>query len=126
MKTLALTIQFEDSVDVKAARQFVEGAVSHVPGYRAVTVQEPPEVMPLLGDGTVATSRENSKLLVRMKFLCPKQAELNHGQSLSMLASRGGVTPSEALALVERRPYRSMAAPDALLALLACTQRVPK
>ncbi|MGE0853325.1 MAG: hypothetical protein AB7O44_27560 [Hyphomicrobiaceae bacterium] len=37
-----------------------------------------------------------------------KQAIANHGQSLEMLASRGGLSTCEALAVIEDRPWRVM------------------
>ncbi len=40
------------------------------------------------------------------------QAQRNHGQSLNMLASRGGLSPCEMLAVLENRPWAAM--PDAL------------
>ena len=47
-----------------------------------------------------------------------KQARMNHGgQSLETLARRGGLSPSEAVAVLEDRPWRSMDTNDALTQL---------
>lgn len=45
---------------------------------------------------------------IPMRILNENQAQRNHAQSLKRLAERGGVCWSEALALVERRPWRKM------------------
>jgi lambda repressor-like predicted transcriptional regulator len=37
-----------------------------------------------------------------------RQAEENHRQSLQTLASRGGLSPCEALAVIDERPWRKM------------------
>ncbi len=36
------------------------------------------------------------------------QAKRNHGQSLKRLSERGGLVPSEAVAVLENRPYQRM------------------
>jgi hypothetical protein len=41
-------------------------------------------------------------------------AALNHGQSLDQLARRGGLDPSEAAAIIQRRRLREMRIADAL------------
>jgi hypothetical protein len=38
-----------------------------------------------------------------------RQAFINHGQSLEIIARRGGLSPCEALAVLEDRAYRVMA-----------------
>jgi hypothetical protein len=45
---------------------------------------------------------------IPMAVLAPheKQALQNHGQTLEKLASRGGLSASEALAVLEDRPWR--------------------
>jgi hypothetical protein len=124
MKTLALTVQFEDSVELRAARQLVEGAMSTIAGFRAVKTQEPQPLMPLqAGNGSFGS---NAPLCVRMEFLCADQAMRNHGQTLELLAERGGLHPSEAVALNLRAPYRSLPVADALQALLQCAKPLPK
>jgi hypothetical protein len=123
MKTLALTIQFEDSVELRAVRQLVEGACSTIPGFRACKAQLPPEVMPLQGGPSGVG--EKAPMMIRMEFLCSTQAQKNHGQSLASLAERGGLHPSEALALNLGLPYRSVPVTDALQALLMCTKPTP-
>lgn len=65
------------------------------------------EWMPLLG----------TCLAVRMDFLHEDQAQKNHGQSLERLAQRGGLSPTEALAIAERREYKSKGLIEALKAL---------
>lgn len=52
--------------------------------------------MPLLGCG----------LAIRMDILNEAQAQKNHGQSLQRLAERGGLSPDEALAIVQRRAWK--------------------
>lgn len=37
-----------------------------------------------------------------------KQAEINHGQTLKRLAERGGLSPCEAVAILEDRVWRPM------------------
>jgi hypothetical protein len=123
MKTLALTVQFEDSVELRAARQLVEGAMSTIAGFRACTAQEPSPLMPLQSSGSFGP---NAPLCVRMEFLCADQAMRNHGQTLERLAERGGLNPSEAVALNLRAPYRSLPVADALQALLQCAKPLPK
>lgn len=46
-----------------------------------------------------------------------RQAERNHYQSLRTLHSRGGLSPCEAVAVLEDRPWRRMADKDAADAL---------
>jgi hypothetical protein len=41
------------------------------------------------------------------------QAYANHGQSLERLAQRGGLSPAEALAVVEGRPWKAIFTNDA-------------
>lgn len=52
--------------------------------------------MPLMGTG----------LAVKFDVLNEKQAQINHGQSLDRLAERGGLSPCEALAVVEKRAWK--------------------
>lgn len=58
-----------------------------------------------------------------------QRAFLNHGQSLEPLASRGGLSPCEAVAILEDRPWHRMdqtAAIERLAELVrAATDRVP-
>lgn len=46
-----------------------------------------------------------TRLAVWSGLLCEQQAMRNHGQSLRRLAERGGLSPSEALAIAERRRW---------------------
>ncbi len=47
-----------------------------------------------------------------------RQAELNHGgQSLERLSQRGGLSPQEAVAVIEDRPWRKMADDEAMARL---------
>ena len=41
-------------------------------------------------------------------LLNEEQAKKNHDQTLERLAERGGLAPSEALAIIERRTWKSM------------------
>lgn len=45
---------------------------------------------------------------VPFDLLCEDIADRNHGQSLESLNERGGLSPSEMLANIERRRYYSM------------------
>lgn len=42
-----------------------------------------------------------------------RQAMHNHGQTLERLAERGGLSPAEAVAIIEDRPFRRMELKDA-------------
>lgn len=48
-----------------------------------------------------------------------RQARENHGQSLARLVARGGLSACEALAIIEDRKWRRMAAAEAHTALAA-------
>ena len=65
------------------------------------------EWIPLLGTG----------LAVRAEILDENQAFKNHGQSLALLAKRGGISPSEALAIANRRKWERKPEIEALKAL---------
>lgn len=54
---------------------------------------------------------------IRMEVLNEEWAQNNHGQSLKRLNERGGLSPCEAVAIIERRPYDRMA-PAAAIAIL--------
>ncbi len=47
-------------------------------------------------------------LVIPMAALDEHQAHLNHGQTLDTLARRGGISLSEAVALIERKPFHPM------------------
>ena len=51
-----------------------------------------------------------------------KQADTNHGQTLERLAERGGLCPSEALAVLEDRSWTSIETPLADVMLLKLVQ----
>jgi len=40
-----------------------------------------------------------------------KQAQHNHGQTLNRLAERGGLGPSEAVVIIQNRPWRHLDGP---------------
>jgi hypothetical protein len=46
-------------------------------------------------------------LAIRMDLLNEQQALINHGQSLGRIAERGGLSPCEALAIINRRRWRN-------------------
>lgn len=48
----------------------------------------------------------STALAIRMDVLNERQAQLNHGQSLKRLNERGGISPHEALAIIELRRLR--------------------
>jgi hypothetical protein len=50
------------------------------------------------------------------------QAQRNHAQSLEVLAKRGGLSWSEALAVLEDRPWSPMGVDDAKPAVMAIVQ----
>lgn len=56
---------------------------------------------------------------VPMELLRPheQQAQRNHYQTLARLAERGGLSPCEAVAILEDRPWRRMSSQDAYVAL---------
>ncbi len=54
------------------------------------------------------------------------QALKNHGQSLARLAERGGLEPSELVAVFERRPWRKMEMRDAVNRLKQVIGWLPK
>lgn len=104
MKTIALTIQFEDSVDTRAVRQFIEGGLSHVPGFRSLGVQVPPTVLPLV---SVDSKGMESPLMVRVEYLCPKKVLAYHHLPMHDLHKLPALTPAQALALTEpSSPHR--------------------
>ena len=47
-----------------------------------------------------------------------EQAMRNHSQTLERLASRGGLDPSEALAILDDRPWRRMVPEDSIMELM--------
>ena len=48
-----------------------------------------------------------------------EQAQTNHGQTLNRLAERGGLGPSEALAIIEDRRWEALPEPACERALMA-------
>lgn len=58
-------------------------------------------------------------LFVRFSVLDEGQAQRNHYQSLERLAERGGVSACEAIAIAERRAWRSTQVGEAITALAA-------
>ncbi len=63
---------------------------------------------PILWSHTVP-ERERTPRFIRWDALNEEWADRNHGQTLTRLAERGGLSPCEALANIERRPWRSVA-----------------
>lgn len=51
---------------------------------------------------------------VPLDLLNEEWAQRNHLQSLKVLSSRGGLSPCEAAAIIERRPWRHMKTQEAL------------
>jgi hypothetical protein len=43
MKALVITVRLEDSADPRAARQFLMGAASNIPGFRECLIGEHPQ-----------------------------------------------------------------------------------
>lgn len=70
--------------------------------------------MPLMGTG----------IAIRMVFLSAEQAQKNHGQSLQLLAQRGGLAPSEALALMECRAWQPSKEKEALRGIVSAIDRL--
>jgi hypothetical protein len=56
----------------------------------------------------------HTSLAIRMSALSNEQAVKNHSQTLNRLAERGGVSPDEAVALMEERRWESMSRAEAL------------
>lgn len=52
--------------------------------------------------------RDNGKFSIPWSLLEPheRQANISHGQTLQRLAERGGLAPSEALAIIQDRPFK--------------------
>ena len=73
----------------------------------------PLEWMPVLGH----------PLAIRAELLDADQAMTNHGQTLERLAERGGLSLSEAAAIVDRRRWRELTADDAMAALKRAAER---
>jgi hypothetical protein len=74
----------------------------------------PDKWFPLLGTG----------LAMKRSLLNERQAQLNHSQTLDVLASRGGLCPVEAMAVMESRSYSNRDQVVALRALIeASTNR---
>lgn len=55
---------------------------------------------------------------LRWDALNEEWAQRNHSQTLTRLAERGGLSPCEAVANIERRPWRPMRDAAAVAALL--------
>jgi hypothetical protein len=70
---------------------------------------EPVAWFPLLG----------TPFAVDRRLLNEEQAKRNHFQTLDQLARRGGLSPCEARAVVERRDWRSEETRDSFAALIA-------
>lgn len=69
-----------------------------------------PRTFPLLYQGRVNEHLRHRRASVPWAFLAPheKQAQRNHSQTLARLAERGGLSPREALLVVEDRPLRDL------------------
>jgi hypothetical protein len=65
------------------------------------------EYMPLMRTG----------LAIRMDLLNEQQAQRNHGQTLTRLKERGGLSPCEVLAIAEHRVWKMMRLDDCMQAL---------
>lgn len=59
-------------------------------------------LFPIMGD-KVSTRRGYMPMAIMKE--CEAQAQLNHGQSIQRLKERGGLSPSEAYAVIWNRPY---------------------
>lgn len=81
----------------------------------AMSAPEPEQWFPLLGTG----------LAIRRALLDEATAQRNHGQSLTRLAERGGLSPCEAVAVLNRRDWKRMETKAALLELMEATQKLP-
>ncbi len=62
---------------------------------------------------------QHTGLAIRMDLLNEEQAQRNHGQSLRRLAERGGLSPTEAAAVIDRRAWKAISVPEAMAALQA-------
>lgn len=58
------------------------------------------------------TSRPDALRSIPWALIAPhnEQAERNHSQSLRRLAERGGLSPAEAVAVIEGRPWTELCA----------------
>jgi hypothetical protein len=68
-----------------------------------------PKAMPIL-DGYAETVKEIPWSLIAGH---ERQANLNHNQSLRELARRGGISPYEAMAIIQDRPWTRMSPGEA-------------
>jgi hypothetical protein len=55
-----------------------------------------------------------------------RQAQVNHGQSLERLAERGGLSPAEAVAIIEDRKFSRMDNAEAERRLLELCDAIPQ
>ena len=67
--------------------------------------------MPILVDSKY---NKFSPKTIPMNLLNEWWAQSNHGQSLTRLAERGGLSPSEIVANIEKRPWNQMDEVDAI------------
>lgn len=66
----------------------------------------------------MAVTCAGKRLLIPFSLLDENQAIKNHQQSLKRLSERGGLSACEALAIIEKRPWKSMFESVALNELL--------
>jgi hypothetical protein len=82
------------------------------------------------------TERTNMPILKSCKSRIPcirwsviagheRQAMINHGQTLARLAERGGLSPAEAVAIIEDRKFHRMDPADAEARLLELCEVAP-
>lgn len=82
------------------------------------------ELARLRGPAYMPLMRTN--MAIRMRALNEDQARSNHNQTLARLAERGGLSPKEALAIIERREWRSGSSEkEALEVLMSMAEKMP-
>jgi hypothetical protein len=69
---------------------------------------------PIMRPFGIDTKGRGLPKLIQWDSLNEEWAALNHGQSLDELARRGGLDPTEAAAIIQRRRWRPMKIDDAL------------
>lgn len=76
-----------------------------------------PLVMPVLMNRLLWRNYPDCPKSVPVYLLNEEQAQRNHSQTLKLLAERGGLSPAEMLAVMDRRPWKNMEWKDSIAEL---------
>ena len=88
------------------------------------SMPQPQPAQPLTGVKTRYMTLMGTGARIPFAVLNEEWAQNNHGQSLARLQERGGLCPTEALAIIERRRWRAMDADEALHEVLRRVDRI--